>query len=230
MNPGIYNITNEEYHTSPGISRSGINKLVESPFHYWNAYLNPDRPPKKIEKDMRIGEIVHKLMIEPDKLDESAEKKDELELAKAMANSAKNNKEIMDLIEGGQFEKSFYWIDEDTGILCKSRPDIFHSSVILDIKTTKSAAPKKFRWSIDDYGYHIQAAMALDATKALTGVEHDNFFFIVIEKKWPYASVPYPLDPSKIEQGRQIYKEKLHLLKQCLEKNEWPSYPATYIG
>ena len=60
-------MTNEEYHAHPGISRSGIMKFIESPHKYWANYLNPDRPAKKTTAAMEMGTALHTLMLEIEK-------------------------------------------------------------------------------------------------------------------------------------------------------------------
>ena len=35
MGPGIYSISNEDYHNGPAISRSALMEFRKSPYHYW---------------------------------------------------------------------------------------------------------------------------------------------------------------------------------------------------
>ena len=39
--------TNEEYHASEGISKSGLDQVDLSPFHYWSRYRDPNCPPEE---------------------------------------------------------------------------------------------------------------------------------------------------------------------------------------
>lgn len=67
MKPGLYNISNDEYHSSEGLSNSGISKLLDCPQKYWYEYLNENKP--KEEKDSRaliVGQAVHTMSLEPD--------------------------------------------------------------------------------------------------------------------------------------------------------------------
>lgn len=71
MQPGIYfDLSNEDYHGGPGVSKSGLDKIAVSPLHYWQAYLNPDREPRKDKKHFRIGTAIHTAILEPEKFDE----------------------------------------------------------------------------------------------------------------------------------------------------------------
>jgi hypothetical protein len=65
IQPGIHpNLSNEEYHADPAISRSGILKFMESPYKYWAEYLNPERPPKSQTDEMAFGSAFHKFVLE----------------------------------------------------------------------------------------------------------------------------------------------------------------------
>lgn len=62
---GVHDIPNEVYHRSSGVSRSGLMELKRSPYHYWYKYLNPDREIEKPTPAMKLGELVHALVLEP---------------------------------------------------------------------------------------------------------------------------------------------------------------------
>ena len=63
--PGIYQVEAEEYHRGPGISKSGLDLINQSPDHYAEAYLR-GKPPKEPTPAMVIGDMVHKAILEPD--------------------------------------------------------------------------------------------------------------------------------------------------------------------
>jgi len=252
MNPGIYEISNEEYHSSEGISRSGISLIKKSPLHYWDRYLNPE-----IEADEKsqsnsstlFGNLVHTLILEPTEFDkryvigpdinkntkEYKSFKDEHKhltiidsncYAKAIKakDSVEKHSIASQLINGGLVEKSIYWLDKDTGVLCKARPDIMQKRLIVDIKTTACARKYDFSRSVYSYGYHIQAAMALDAAESLGYEYHANFIFIAIESESPYAVAVYILQDEAIDVGREEYKQALEIYAECKATNVWPSY------
>ena len=256
---GVYNISNEEYHTGEGISRSGIMEFKITPFHYWNAYLNPERPEKKPPTPaMVFGTILHNYILEPGTFDDRyivAEKVDKrtkfgisyhqtlheekgireiiakdifLEIKK-IAEALWKNELAKALITGAQFEQSFYWTDPDSGILCKARPDIWHSNMICDLKSTDSASPRDFQNALYKYGFHIQAAMINQAIKHVYKKDIREFIYITVEKDFPYAHALYKLDEIALEHGIADYKNKLLQLRDCMETNTWPSYPTQII-
>lgn len=57
---------NKTYHAdTTRISKSGLDKIAQSPAHYYYHYLSPERP-EHVETDaMFMGSLVHKLILEP---------------------------------------------------------------------------------------------------------------------------------------------------------------------
>lgn len=62
--PGVYNISNEVYHASFGISSSGIKKILQSPLHYYDAYLDENKKPFTETPAMSFGTMTHKFILE----------------------------------------------------------------------------------------------------------------------------------------------------------------------
>jgi hypothetical protein len=67
---GVHDISNDVYHASLGLSRSGLMEFKRSPYHYWHRYLNPNRKPTFTSPAMKTGELVHALVLEPHCFDE----------------------------------------------------------------------------------------------------------------------------------------------------------------
>lgn len=264
IQPGIYDLSNELYHSGVGISRSGLMKLRQSPLHYWQHYLNPEREPTKETSGMIIGSVFHTLVLEPHlfperyfvvpKIDKRTKEGKEIwanieisrgnreiistedfAQAQSMADSIKAVRfesiegTAHDLLLGAQYEKSLYWVDQETEILCKARPDILAANMVCDLKSCVDASFYAFRRAVYDYGYHIQCAMLADAIKAILNKEINDFIFIAVEKNPPYAVAIYQLSEEILEQGRSAYKAGLRTYKNCLEKNYWPSYEIRTI-
>jgi PDDEXK-like domain of unknown function (DUF3799) len=62
---GVYDITNEQYHASAGISRSRLMLLDKSPYHYWYEVLSGEAEPRKATPAMNMGNAFHTLLLEP---------------------------------------------------------------------------------------------------------------------------------------------------------------------
>lgn len=137
------------YHGGPGISKSGLDDIARSPFHYYSLHLDPKRPAEEERKgDALEGALLHCALLEPDQFDRryavgpdvsratKAWKEFEAEhagrqcikpgqraAAYAQADSVRRLPEMRDALGRGQAEVSAYWKDPETGVLCRCRPD-----------------------------------------------------------------------------------------------------------
>ena len=133
------------------------------------------------------------------------------------------------LFRDGKAEMSVFWTDEETGVLCKCRPDWLlggDNPAILDLKSTEDASPDGFTRSAYKYRYHVQAAWYLDGLEAALGVKPDVFMFLAVEKSAPYAPAFYYADDAMITAGRAEYRRLLRLFAKCQSENDWPGYPT----
>jgi hypothetical protein len=126
----------------------------------------------------------------------------------------------------GKAETTHMWIDEISGLQCKCRPDwlVDDGSMIVDLKTTEDASPKAFQQSIAKWRYHVQAAWYLDGIEKATGKRPEQFVFIAVEKKPPYACAVYVADPQMVEIGGQAARADLDKLGLCKAADFWPGY------
>lgn len=70
IKPGHYpDISNDAYHSGPGISKSHLDDIAgKSPLHYWQKRINPNRPADEKSDALRLGDVIHKAILEPDVL------------------------------------------------------------------------------------------------------------------------------------------------------------------
>ena len=147
-----------------------------------------------------------------------------------MMKSLRSNIEAWDLLTDGKNESSYFWEDSDTGFLLKARPDILHGSMVVDLKTARDASPRGFQNAMCAGGYHIQAAMILDAVRAVDNREIVTFINVCIEKEYPYSVGVYIIDPSAINAGREKYKHILKEMKKARETNSYLDYETQIVG
>jgi len=254
MNPGIYPaISNSDYRASDGISKSDLDMFNNDQSSLeWREKCPVDTDKLKT---LDFGDACHAVCLEPDRLatdfavmpkfglkavDKEAKKEwisehsrlkiittDEMKKLKLMYESVMAHPGARYWLEAeGIAEQSYYWIDPDTGVLCKCRPDrnILNTSALMDIKTTDDL--KKFElYSIPDYRYHVQGAFYTDGVTAC-GEEKDLFVFVVIQKtielgRYPVRCVVLPKDAT--ECGRREYK-------QDLEDYAWAKDSGEFTG
>lgn len=129
-------------------------------------------------------------------------------------------------IKGGMAEASAYWVDDDTGLLCRCRPDWWPlPELIVDLKSTDDPSPRAFSYSIRDYRYHVQDSFYSDGAKSITRTKVEDFVFIVVGKKRELGRYPvrvYRLDQEAKDAGRKAYKENLNTLAECYRSREFP--------
>lgn len=59
-------LTNEDYHEAPGVSKSHLDIIDgSSPRHYWQRYLNPERPVEEPTDALRVGNAIHAAILQP---------------------------------------------------------------------------------------------------------------------------------------------------------------------
>lgn len=125
----------------------------------------------------------------------------------------------------GEAEKSVYWIDATTGVLCRCRPDWWRDdNLIVDLKTTEDASPEGFARSIAKFRYDVQDAFYTDGVQQATGKRPKAFVFIAVEKKPPYGVGVYVLDAETKDLGRAQYQHDLRVYAECVRTGEWPGY------
>jgi len=126
----------------------------------------------------------------------------------------------------GMAESTWMWYDDKTGLQCKVRPDWLTNdgSLIVDLKTTEDASPKGFQKSIANFRYHVQAAWYLHGVEQATRCCPDQFVFICVEKKPPFAVAVYAADTAMIKEGWRTAERDLEVLATCTEMDQWPGY------
>lgn len=151
----------------------------------------------------------------------------EMDEAIAMRDAVRKNKACAFLLDdkNGQAERTFYFKDPVTGVLCRIRPDwlaVFNGWIV-DVKTTASAHPDDFARSIYKYRYHVQDPFYTDGLK-YNGHDFKGFCFIVVEKAAPYIAEVYFIPKEAKALGRKEISNNLGLYAKCLESGVWPGY------
>ena len=155
---GLVDCTNEQYHRSPGVSKSHLDAISgASPLHYWHKYINPERERTEPTAAMVLGSAIHSIVLEPDLFpaeyvaNPGIDRRSNAGKAEYAAFQAEHKgKIILDpedfatclairdavyrhpvaagLLTGGKAEQSFYAYDSETGELIKCRTDYLHDS------------------------------------------------------------------------------------------------------
>ncbi|MGV0016304.1 PD-(D/E)XK nuclease-like domain-containing protein, partial [Bordetella avium] len=122
--------------------------------------------------------------------------------------------DVAEALAAGVAESSAYWIDQETGVLCRCRPDWCHPAgesgvILLDVKTFSDASPHEFSHQIARKRYHVQDAFYTDGYAAASGKTVLAFIFVAVQDAWPFAASAVMLDPRSQDQGRRDYRRNL---------------------
>ena len=247
MEVGIYTgeqLSNEQYHQSAGVSKSGLDLIDRSPAHFKAKAFESTRA-------MEIGAAIHCAVLEPavyatqyavidcedrrSAIYKAACKERDASLVLTQAEGDRISgmhdavyahgpaRAIMDA--PGRNELSVYAKDPETGVLVKCRFDrLLDCGIAADLKKTQDARPDAFTKAIDNYRYYVQAAFYMDVYKWATGETLQAFKFIAIEESAPHGCRVYQIDDLSIEFGRMAYRSALNTYADCLAKDSWPAY------
>jgi hypothetical protein len=241
MKPGIHTLTNDEYHSGPGVSKTGLFKLHKrTPFHF--------RFSEQVETEkQKFGNAAHTAVLEPNlfedrymrgpadrrgnkwgaavEMAQAAGKicvtEDDYDNALRLRDALHRDVDVRKLTAGAPaIEQSAYAIDEETSELVRVRPDIHNHDMrtMADLKATVDASAWQFAKRVDEFGYHVQEAIYTDVWSRAGGGDVNAFVFIVVEDKPPFAYRLYELEPSAVEEGRAIYRSALATYHECMEK------------
>ncbi len=267
----------QDYHSLPGYGSTLIRAGDRSGLHLLQA-----RNETKTSAAMDLGTAFHSAYLEPGKFKSRyifAEYRDQRtsefkrwakqqdatkeilhfdmsETIQGMLDSANTNKLATSLMSNGIVEESTFWLDEKTGVLCKSRTDYVSSGLgeqIVDIKTCKDASFDTFQRTVVTMGYHIQAAIQMEAVRVTRGDLSDHphkskvisddvgtklvgtdgheitnrrvHSLFAIENVPPYGNALYPLDDELICIGHSRFRFILTQIADWENSGVWPGYP-----
>ena len=251
-------MTESEYNQAEGIRRSDLWRMHESPEKFkWFLEHPPEPTPALI-----FGTAVHKLLLEPDEfndefagapnvdrrtkagkeewerfLSESSGKTaisfDDLDTASGMVAKAMTVPFVRTMLDHGKTEQAFFWVDDDTELLCKVRIDILSEIegkvVITDYKTTANAKTDIFNQSIFRHGYHLQAYMYSEAVmKNLKLSYRPDFYFLAQEKQRPYSVNLIQVSEDVMMAGMDCFRELIGTLALCKKNGYFYGYNGIY--
>ena len=247
--PGIYaDIPNETYHAWPGVSKSMLDKLTDTPAHL-KDYMEQDEHVQTAP--MLLGSATHTSVMQPEKFDDqyivmpdidgrtaearafrtAAKKKGKVPIShidgrwiKAITARVQDTvffKRCMN--RGPLIENSIVW--EMDGYLCRARPDMIVDEMVVDLKTTIQSC-SNFNSEIFRRRYHWQAYWYLKGCENV-GIDCDTFMIIAAHKQRPFLvslheitreSEAYAVAAQECEAAFETYKT-------CMRTGLWPGYP-----
>lgn len=247
----------EQYHRIAAMSAGGLKRMRQSPAHFYGKQLDPNRPQGDNEPTpaMKAGTLFHVALFEPDAIAEryivkpdgmsfaSKDGKawrdalpagveitdaDALAKARAQARNVRASPDIAALMSDGMAEASAFWIDEQTGELCKCRPDWVSPAgdgvVLVDGKSCPDASPEGFARTAWNMGYLHTAAWYIDGYEAATGKKVLGYVFAAVEHEWPHVAAPYMVPDDVLDLARAENRRLLNTYAACKRTGTWPGY------
>lgn len=151
---------------------------------------------------------------------------EDMRVVESVTEAVRSHESAHVLLDGpGPAEASIVWEDPETGVPVKIRPDWICEDVgaVVDLKSTRDAAPESFRKDFFRLGYHRKAAGYLKGCQA-AGYDVQHFTFLAVEKEPPWATAVYRVRDDVIEWAWMELRAQLNLFARCWENDEWPAY------
>lgn len=246
-------LTNEDYHKNTSyISKSGLDLINKAPALYYAKYLDKNKPKEPFNEAFLTGSAFHTFVLEPELLvkeyvvipefkgtgsrqkqhdfkelhkDKKAISSKVYQQIYGMTQSVLNHPIASKLLIGGVAEQTFTWIDSDTDTNCKCRPDKWNQErkFILDLKSTVDASERGFKNSAIKFRYDVQASFYTDGLLE-NGFDIERFYFIAVEKTYPFLVNVFFADSTTLSVGRSKYKDNLETYNECMFNDEWQGY------
>ncbi len=236
-------VPDADYQKIKAMNWSTLKHMAVSPLAYrwWLDHPEPQKP------SFVFGAAVHCAILEPEKFEGryalfdgtrrgkewdrwqeehpsvQSLKSDEMERVLAIAEAVRQHRVAGPLLRGGRCEEIVTWTDEETGLACKGRLDYIRPDCVIDLKTTRDPAPKRFERDAADYGYAGQLAYYHDgATRNRLIDGRERPFIVALQGDEPFDVAVFQLEPETLDYGRALYGSLLQRLLACTESGYWP--------
>lgn len=248
-----YDISNEAYHRGAGVSKSQLDDIAINPAIFQWRREAPEDEEKKAALDMGTAlhclllepeEFDRRFIVAPEfNRRTTAGREDEKQFLKDCGNSGMT---VMDAEQGrklklmrasalahpgarwlleaeGHCEASVYWNDEQTGQLCRIRPDKYLSNqpVIVDVK--KVADMARFARHVEEFRYHVQDAYYREGFSKQFG-EYPLFVFIAVSESIDCGRYPvrvFQLAEDDVTVGYDLFRRDLSTYHECIKSGNW---------
>ena len=249
----IKNLPFDEYRSMPQVNFSTLKFMAQSPKHYLYNLENPKEPTIA----MALGNLIHCIVLEPlevlnryaimpdiDRRTKIGKEKYEEFINKSIGKIAIKDEQYKEAFAIAQTVPRLYELTTETtftGILenidVKCRVDAYDIDnenkviTVYDLKTTREASESKFKWSIENYYYHVQAAFYVNIMRQQKEFSGYNIKYqiIAVETQTPYDYTNWDLGYMAIDVGREIYTSWLLKVNEANFSNVYQGYPKEPI-
>ena len=205
------------------------DKVAVMPSHRWVEEALAEKPDLKVPKSSKtykdlekefLGDNAGRYVV-PENGDLS------MEVIEILVARCKADPFISQLLPNITYQHSCYWVDKETGLQMKTRPDIAQvtKNVLINIKTTLDGSPDKFSRDLATLNYPLQACVEICGAEASGLIPKvDKYFWLVLEKNPPFNVTLYEFEEGDIRIVMDEYRSILSRVKRAAETNTWPGY------
>ena len=244
------NLPADHYHAdTDAMSCSMLKPLLVSPAHYQAELLKPGCS----SKAMDFGSLVHALVLEPKSVGQDfavypghADGRDK-DYKAFLANNAGRlivdeptfakgrrlaektlERQVLgrpfgDFVAEGQPEVSIYAQEPTTGLMLRTRLDLYHPEVTFDLKSTRHGQLRPFLRDAVEMHYDLQAFMYTFVRTLYEGRERPApFVIIALESAEPHSIHQISAGETFLENGAKKLQEVLTIYTACSQQNYWP--------
>lgn len=253
INKFYENINESLYHGDKRfVNSSSLKHILKSPQHYLKAVNESITPTQSME----WGTLIHKAILEGESFindlvvsidfgDQRVKINREKKAAFEAENSGKivvqeselfniqtilqnleKHNDAMSILKNAKCEMSGVFLESESNIRCKIRPDIYNEKInaLFDVKSSKDIHIDEFSKSIWNFRYDIQNAFYRLGIDTITNKKIEHSGFLVVESSEPFSIAVYVCDDTILNKGSLDCRRALDLLKKCLDSGNWNSY------
>jgi len=250
---GVHNELDETlYHSLPGISSTGIKKMLDAPAVYAQYATEGEKPRTVFDvgsaahaKILGVGSDVvpypaehltpsGNVSTKKAAAEWAAEQRaaglipvapDQIAAVDAMAEKVLLHPDAGPLLEHGQPEVSLIWDDLETGARCRGRIDYVRTdSLLVDLKTADGARPSSWPYKAEDHGYFEQRVHYGNGWRVLTGAEA-RFLTVVVDKKPPHLVFVAEYDEPTCAKAAENVRLAIDAYAKGVATGQWPGLP-----
>jgi hypothetical protein len=167
----------------------------------------------------------------------------EFDTVRRMRDSLEAHPRAMELLGGGAGgvqegvvqEERIDWTD--SGRACRGTPDVVHllpggRKIGVELKTTVTSQPDRFRWQTRKFAYHAQCAWykyGLERCLNYAPGPVVDFFVVAVESAAPYPVTVFRFDEESLLMGHKQCRLWLEQLLGCERAGHFPAYAESDV-
>lgn len=133
-----------------------------------------------------------------------------------------NGRPLGDYVAEGIPEASIYFQEPTTGLSLRTRLDLYHPELSIDLKTTRFGNKHGFFRDAEEKGYDMQAFMYSLGRSLYEGKKAVPFVFVAAQSDEPHSIFVSPCGDSTLDNGAKKFQDVVSTYVACTQNNLWP--------